>query len=598
MKRVIRLAIPFRNLFILSLSFGILAAIVTALRPYLIQITVDKNIIELNGKGLGVMGLILLGTLVLEFGIKYVFGLSSTKLGQNIMLDLRTELFNHVQTMRLKFFDTTPVGIITTRTINDIEAINNIFAEGLIAIVADVLTLIFVVVFMFFINWKLTLVCLTTFPIILAATYIFKEKVRVSFNEVRDKVAQLNAFVQEHISGMRMVQIFNAQEREFNKFEELNRKHYAANDKSVLYYSIFFPVVEIILALAISLMIWYGSLLIINRDATITSHYVISGLMGIIKVNDPNATGLGLFTAFILYLNLAFRPLRMLADKFNTLQMGIIASERVFRLLDTEEKIEDHGSYAPGKINGDIEFRNVWFAYSRDNYVLKDISFKVAAGETLAIVGATGSGKSSTINILNRFYEIQKGEILLDGVDAKEYKLNKFRSYIGTVLQDVFLFSGSVLDNITLKNPTITLDDAIEASKLVGAHDFIMALPNGYHHNVMERGSTLSVGQRQLISFIRALVYDPQILILDEATSSVDTESELLIQNAIQKLVKGRTSIVIAHRLSTIQNADKIMVLEKGEIKEIDTHEELLKKGEGYYKKLYEMQFQKNDAIA
>lgn len=569
LKRVIKLAWPFKNLFLLSLGLGILVSFVTPLRPYIIQLTVDNNIIQQNGKGLEVMGLILLLTLILEFLVKYLFGLYSTKLGQTIMLDLRTKLFNHVQTMRLKFFDKTPVGIITTRTINDIEAINNIFSEGLITIVADVLTLVFVIGFMVYINWKLALVCLTTFPIVLIATYIFKEKVRVSFNDVRDKVAQLNSFVQEHISGMRIVQIFNAQDREFQKFDKLNHEHYSANDKSVLYYSVFFPVVEVILALAISLLIWYGANQVMNGFATV-----------------------GIFTSFILYLNLAFRPLRMLADKFNTLQMGIIASERVFKLLDTNDKIEDTGTYAPEAIKGNIEFQNVWFAYNNEEYVLKNISFEVKAGETLAIVGATGSGKSSTINILNRFYEINKGMILLDGVDTKEYKLSKLRSYIGTVLQDVFLFSGSVMDNITLKNTAITETQVMEASKLVGAHDFIMELPNGYQHNVMERGSTLSVGQRQLISFIRALVYNPQILILDEATSSVDTESENLIQHAIETLVKGRTSIVIAHRLSTIQNADKIMVLEHGEIKEIDTHEELLKREDGYYKRLYEMQFQ------
>jgi ATP-binding cassette subfamily B protein len=569
LKRVIKLAWPFKNLFLLSLGLGILVSFVTPLRPYIIQLTVDNNIIQQNGKGLELMGLILLLTLILEFLVKYLFGLYSTKLGQTIMLDLRTKLFNHVQTMRLKFFDKTPVGIITTRTINDIEAINNIFSEGLITIVADVLTLVFVIGFMVYINWKLALVCLTTFPIVLIATYIFKEKVRVSFNDVRDKVAQLNSFVQEHISGMRIVQIFNAQDREFQKFDKLNHEHYSANDKSVLYYSVFFPVVEVILALAISLLIWYGANQVMNGFATV-----------------------GIFTSFILYLNLAFRPLRMLADKFNTLQMGIIASERVFKLLDTNDKIEDTGTYAPEAIKGNIEFQNVWFAYNNEEYVLKNISFEVKAGETLAIVGATGSGKSSTINILNRFYEINKGMILLDGVDTKEYKLSKLRSYIGTVLQDVFLFSGSVMDNITLKNTAITETQVMEASKLVGAHDFIMELPNGYQHNVMERGSTLSVGQRQLISFIRALVYNPQILILDEATSSVDTESENLIQHAIETLVKGRTSIVIAHRLSTIQNADKIMVLEHGEIKEIDTHEELLKREDGYYKRLYEMQFQ------
>lgn len=575
LKRVIKLALPFRRLFFSSLLLGILVSVVTPLRPYLIQLTVDKNIIERNGEGLELMGMILLLSLIVEFLIKYAFGLNSTKLGQTIMLHLRTTLFNHVQSMRLRFFDKTPVGIITTRTINDIEAINNIFSEGIITIIADVLTLIFVIAFMVYINWKLALVCLTTFPIILFATYVFKEKVRVSFNDVRDKVAQMNAFVQEHISGMRIVQIFNAEQREFEKFDKLNQEHYTANNKSVLYYSIFFPVVEVILALAISLLIWYGANQVMNGFATV-----------------------GVFTSFILYLNLAFRPLRMLADKFNTLQMGIIASQRVFRLLDINEKIEDNGEVAPDKINGTIEFKNVWFAYNKEEYVLKDISFRVEAGKTLAIVGATGSGKSSIINILNRFYEINKGVIYLDGIDAKQYRLNALRSYIGTVLQDVFLFSGSIMDNITLKNPAIAEEQVIAAAKLVGAHDFILELPNGYQQNVMERGSTLSVGQRQLIAFIRALVYNPQILILDEATSSVDTESELLIQHAIDTLVKGRTSIVIAHRLSTVQNADKVLVLDKGEIKEIGTHDELLNKPNGYYKRLYEMQFQLAEAAA
>lgn len=568
LKRVIRLAFPYKWLFIWTFFLGIAVSIITPLRPYLIQLTVDENIIKQHGKGLETMCLILVATLIIEFIIKYLFSLYTTQLGQTVMLKLRTDLFKHVQTMRLQYFDKTPVGIITTRTINDIEAINNIFSEGLITIVADVLTLIFVVAFMLYINWEIALVCLTTFPIVILATYIFKEKVRVSFNDVRDKVSLLNAFVQEHISGMRIVQLFNAQDREFKKFETLNRAHYIANDKSVLYYSIFFPVVEVILALAVSLLIWFGS------------KQVMTGV-----------ASLGVFTSFILYLNMAFRPLRMLADKFNTLQMGIIAAERVFRLLDTDEKIEDKGTLQPETIRGDIEFKNVWFAYQDENYVLKDISFKVNAGETLALVGATGSGKSSIINILNRFYEINKGEILIDDINAKAYTLNNLRSLIGTVLQDVFLFSGTIMDNITLKNPEIKRATVIDAAKLVGAHDFIMGLPGNYDYNVMERGATLSVGQRQLISFIRALIYNPHILILDEATSSIDTESEILIQQAIDKLIVGRTSIIIAHRLSTIQKANKIIVLEKGVIKETGTHEELLQLENGSYKHLYEMQF-------
>lgn len=573
LKRVLGLATPFRRLFVLSFLFGILVAVVTPVRPYLIQLAVDHHIIELNGRGLEWIALLIFLSILGEFVFKYVFGYFSSNLGQSVMKYLRTKLFNHVEGMRLSFFDKTPVGIITTRTINDIEAINNIFSEGFITIITDLLTLIFVIGCMAFINWKLTLVCLTTFPVMIWCTYIFKEKVRDSFHEVREKVAQLNAFVQEHISGMRIIQIFNAQEREFNKFDNLNHEHYQANDRSVLYFSIFFPVVEVILSLALALLIWYGSALVMDQQASI-----------------------GVFAAFILYLNMAFRPLRMLADKFNTLQMGIIASERVFRLLDTEEKIEDKGTLAPEHIRGGIEFKNVRFAYKGENFILKDISFEVKPGESLAIVGATGSGKTSITNVLNRFYEIQQGHILIDGVHAKDYKLDALRSYFGSVLQDVFLFSGSILENITLKNPEITREQVIEAAKLVGAHEFIMELPGNYEYNVMERGATLSVGQRQLISFIRALVYNPHILILDEATSSIDTESEILIQKAIEKLIRGRTSIIIAHRLSTIQHADKIMVLDHGEIKEFASHEELLKRPEGYYKKLYDMQFQGESA--
>jgi ATP-binding cassette subfamily B protein len=570
LKRVINLARPYHTLFWWCVSMGILVALLTAVRPYLMQIMVDNYIVRYDAQGLKIMGLILAVTLILEFLTKYLFSYYTTDLGQSVIRFLRVKVFNHVERMRLKFFDKTPIGIVVTRTINDVEAVSNIFSEGFITIISDVLTLLIVIGFMMAINLKLALVCLVTFPFIIWATYIFKEAVKESFDEVREKVGQMNAFVQEHITGMRIIQIFNAQQRELNRFEAINKDHRDANLRSVWYFSIFFPVVEVILSVAIAIMLWYGAKLVMKPGSEVE---------------------VGIFISFYQYLNLAFRPLRMLADKFNTLQMGVVASERVFRILDTDEFIEDKGTYIPQKVKGDIRFENVWFAYNDEDWVLKGLSFDVKAGETLAIVGATGSGKTSTINILNRFYEIQKGEIYLDDISVKNYQLDALRSSIGTVLQDVFLFSGTVMENITLKNPEITRTQVIEASILVGAHDFIMELPGNYDYNVMERGATLSVGQRQLISFIRALVYDPSVLILDEATSSVDTESEQLIQQAIDKLVAGRTSIVIAHRLSTIQKADKIMVLDRGNLVEIGSHETLMKKEDGYYRKLNEMQF-------
>jgi ATP-binding cassette subfamily B multidrug efflux pump len=570
-KRIFELTKPFKQKFILTLCLGILLAIVSPIRPILIQKTIDDDIMRQDGLGLKVMSLLIFINIFLEFVIKYIFSLQSTILGQSIMKYLRTKLFNHVANLNLSFFDKTPVGIITTRTINDIEAVNNIFSEGFITILTDILTLLFVIICMLFLNWKLTLVCLTTFPLMLWATYIFKEKVRVSFHTVREKVAQLNAFVQEHISGMRIIQIFNAQENEFRKFEKINYEHYKANDKSVLYFSIFFPFVEVVLSLAIALLIWYGSKLVLNEEAS-----------------------LGIFAAFIMYLNMAFRPLRMLADKFNTLQMGIIAAERVFKLLDNQEKIDDNGRIVKARFDGDIEFRNVSFAYKEDNFVLNNLSFSIQAGQTLALVGATGSGKSSITNLLNRFYDINSGSILIDNIDIKEYSLDSLRAAFAYVLQDVFLFSGSILDNITLNNKNISRETVVDAAKLVGAHTFIMELPKNYDYEVQERGATLSVGQRQLLSFIRALVYNPSILILDEATSSIDTESEILIQQAIQKLVKDRTAIIVAHRLSTIQHADKILVLEKGKLIEIGNHQTLIQKENGYYKKLYDMQFNSN----
>jgi ATP-binding cassette subfamily B protein len=567
-KRIYALTNPFKQKFIFCVVVGVALSIVSPIRPMLIQYTIDHDIIQQNGIGIKWMSAFIFINILLEFILKYVFSLQSTVLGQSIMKYLRTKLFNHVTDLRLSYFNKTPVGVITTRTINDIEAVNNIFSEGFITILTDILTLIFVIACMFFLNWKLTLICLTTFPLMLWATYIFKEKVRLSFHTVRERVAQLNAFVQEHISGMRIIQIFNAQDSEYKKFEKINYEHYKANDKSVLYFSIFFPFVEIVLALAIALLIWYGSKLVIQQESN-----------------------LGIFAAFIMYLNMAFRPLRMLADKFNTLQMGIIAAERVFKLLDNNEYITDNGTIEQHKFKGKIEFNNVSFAYTDENYVLKNISFTIEAGKSLALVGTTGSGKSSTINLLNRAYDVNKGEILIDDIDIKEYKLDLLRSAFAYVQQDVFLFSGSILDNITLKNKDISKEKVIEAARLVGAHEFIIELPNGYDYKVQERGATLSVGQRQLLSFIRALVYNPSILVLDEATSSIDSESEILIQHAIEKLVKDRTSIIVAHRLSTIQHADNIIVLENGHIIESGNHQTLIQKEDGYYKKLYDMQF-------
>jgi ATP-binding cassette, subfamily B, multidrug efflux pump len=574
LKRVFSLSAPFRKLFFWAMLAGIAVSIVGPVRPFLIQQTVDKYILTFDSVGLRYMSILLVITLVAEFVLRYAFGYLSTWLGQSVIKDLRRKVFSHVLSLKLRYFDRTPIGTVTTRTINDVEAVNNIFAEGIITIIVDILTLLFVIGFMLAINWKLTLVCLSTFPLVIIATYIFKEKVRVSFHEVREKVAAMNAFVQEHITGMRFVQIFNANKREAERFDAINADHRDANLKSVWYFSLFFPIVEIILALAIGLMVWYGAGQVMDNTATI-----------------------GVFTSFILYLNMAFRPLRMLADKFNTLQMGIVAAERVFRLLDTQEKIEDDGLRNATDMKGSIDFEHVWFAYQGENYVLKDVSFSVAPGETLAIVGATGSGKTSIINLLSRFYEVNKGEIRIDGISTREYQLEALRGSIGVVLQDVFLFSGTVMENITLKNDDIPFSKVEEAARIVGAHEFILSLPGGYNYPVMERGATLSVGQRQIISFIRALVYNPIILVLDEATSSVDTESEQLIQQAIEKLISGRTSIVIAHRLSTIQKADKIMVLEKGEVMEAGTHRQLLKIPNGHYRRLYEMQFQEQEIV-
>jgi ATP-binding cassette subfamily B protein len=515
-----------------------------------------------------------IGILLLETALRFYFSFITAWLGQTVVKDLRIAVYKRVLSLNLSQYDKTPIGTLTTRTINDIEAINDIFSEGLIPIVSDLLSIISILFFMFLSSWQLTLICLIPFPILIIATYFFKESVNKSFIRVRNAVAALNAFVQEHITGMQIVQAFAAEDREYKNFRKINREHRNANIKAIFAYSVFFPIVEIVLAFSTGLLVWWGASLVLHLP-------------------EKQAASLtGEIIAFFLYLNLLFRPLRLIADKFNTLQMGMVASERVFRVLDNPDMMKDEGLYSPGKLQGKICFDEVYFAYTDERYVLKNISFLIEPGETLAIVGHTGSGKTSIISILNRLYAIQKGRILIDDRPIETYKLDDLRSNIGVVLQDVFLFSGSVLDNITLRNKEISMERVINAAKLIGMHEFILRLPGGYDYDVRERGNTLSLGQRQLLSFIRALLFDPSILILDEATSSVDTESERLIQEAIGKLIAGRTSIVIAHRLSTIRKASKILVLDKGEIREIGTHDQLMSR-EGYYFKLYQMQFDK-----
>ncbi|TXK52901.1 ABC transporter ATP-binding protein [Pontibacter qinzhouensis] len=551
--------------FIVFLTFA--SAVLSAVRPFLIQYTVDHDILGNDWEGLNRMFVILAVLLVVHAIVQYLHTYFAGWLGQHVVRDIRVKLYRHILNLRLKFFDRTPIGTLVTRNVSDVETLSDVFSEGLAAMIGDILQLVFIVGFMFYIDVKLTLISLSTFPLMLISTYIFKEKIKDTFQEVRTAVARLNSFVQEHITGMSIVQIFNNEEREMQKFREINKEHTRANIRSVLYYSIYFPVAEIIAAAGLGLLVWYGAYGVLDDSIT-----------------------LGTLMAFIMYIQMFFRPIRQIADRFNTLQLGVVSTERLMRLLDSKEMIADNGSFTPDTIKGDVSFRNVWFAYQDEEWVLRNISFEMKAGETVAFVGATGAGKTSVINLLNRFYEINSGHILIDGHDLKEYDLSALRHHIGVVLQDVFLFSGTIADNISLGNTNITEEQMWHAADLVGARKFIERLPGGLHYPVMERGATLSGGQRQLISFVRAMVYNPQIIILDEATSSVDSETEELIQYAIEQLMRGRTSIVIAHRLSTIQKADKIIVMDKGEIKETGNHEELLRHN-GFYAQLYQMQY-------
>lgn len=558
---------PYRTIFWISVVLTILLAAVAPALPMLIEYTLDNYILNGQYEGLNTMLIVMMVLLIAQTVVRYFHTLMTNTLGQSVIRDIRIQVFEHITNLRLKYFDNTPIGRLITRTISDLETIANIFSEGLIQIIGDLLQLVVILGVMFYTDWRLTLIILVPMPLMLWATYIFKEAMKSAFQDVRLWVSNLNTFLQEHISGMAIIQYFAREEQEMQKFDSINKEHRNAHVRANWYFSIFFPVLEIIIAIATGLLVWYGSKQVLA------------------DVISP-----GVVVAFLMYINMIFRPIRELIDKFNTLQMGMVSAERIFDVLDTDEFTPNSGTNKPEHIRGEIEFKNVWFAYNDEKWVLKDVSFKVKPGETLALVGATGAGKSSTINILSRFYEIQKGQILLDGVDIRDYELTFLRKNISTVLQDVFLFSDTVKNNITLQNPNITDEEIIDAAKRVGAYDFIMRLPDGLDYKVQERGAALSAGQAQLVSFIRALVHDPRILILDEATSSIDTETELMIQSAIDNLMEGRTAIVIAHRLSTIQKADKIIVLEKGEIKEIGSHQELLAMG-GHYKKLYDLQF-------
>ena len=572
MKRLLKYVLPYKKYVVWGILLSILVAGLGPVRPYLTKIAIDYSLVNKDYTSLMYIAFALMGSLILQSVVQYYLTYYTQLMGQKVIFDIRVKLFDHVQKLALRFFDKTPIGRIVTRLTNDIESLNELFSTGIITVFSDIFIILWIFGFMFFMAWDLSLVTLTVLPIVVFATTVFRKKVRVAYRDVRFHLARLNTFMQEHISGMNIVQSFGKENEEFKTFTDINEDHKIANVKSIFYYAVFFPVVDFLSSLAITLIIWYGGAAVIQNHISI-----------------------GVLFAFIQYTEMFFRPIRDLSEKYNVLQTAMASSERIFKLFDDETFIKNPDNPIEIKdVKGEIEFDNVSFAYNPDEYVLNNISFKINPGETVAIVGATGAGKTSIINILTRFYDINKGTVKLDGVDIRQIDKRVLRKYISIVLQDVFLFSGTVLSNINLNDDSISIETVKEAAKTVGADRFIETLPNTYDEEVKEKGSTMSVGQKQLISFARALAYNPKILILDEATSSVDTETELLIQNAIQKLLVNRTSIVIAHRLSTIQNADKIIVMHKGYIREIGNHQELLAK-RGIYYKLYQLQYKEQE---
>ena len=556
------------NFFIATLS-TILLAVVSLLNPYLIKETVDQYITEKDSQGLMYNIMLMFGVVLLETLLRFTYIYFANWVGQHIIRDIRAKIFRHILQFKMSYFDTNAVGKLVTRVVSDIETIAAFFSTGVFTIISDILQMFAIASLMFYFNWKLAFIALSVLPILIYATRVFQQAIKATFQEVRNQVANLNGFVQERVTGMKIVQLFNREKIEFKNFNEINNKHKEAYVKTIWYFSIFFPIAEILSSIGIGLIVWFGS------------KQIIGGAV----------PGPGTVMAFVQMANMLFRPLRQIADKFNQLQMGIVSGERVFKVIDTQSSIVKNGTIEVEKLKGNINFKDVKFSYIKDEEVLKGISLDVKSGQTIAIVGATGAGKSTIINLINRFYDIESGTICVDGISIQEYNLESLRKQIAVVLQDVFLFSDSIFNNITLKNENISLEEVKKAAKQIGVHDFIMTLPGNYQYNVKERGAMLSSGQRQLIAFLRAYVSQPSILILDEATSSVDSYAEKMIQYATETITKGRTSIVIAHRLATIKQADKIIVMDQGLIVEEGTHNQLLEKEKGYYKNLYDKQF-------